>query len=118
MAGTLLSARLLQLNAGFPGRTNASPALQPIRSREESEEKGEEKGEETGVACAADVTDPPLKTYTDSTGRDGTRSAFTPLVSARFSFRKRGPSFAWYLKPPQNGSWCCHTPHALTEFDR
>lgn len=63
MAGTLLLARLLQLNAGFPVRTDASLALQPIKSREESEE--------TGAACASDVTDPPLKlTRTQSGGME------------------------------------------------
>lgn len=44
MAGTLLFARLLQLNAGFPVRTDASLALQPIKSREASEEKGRKRG--------------------------------------------------------------------------
>lgn len=44
MAGTLLLARLLQLNGGFPVRTDASLALQPIKSREESEEKGRKRG--------------------------------------------------------------------------
>lgn len=66
MAGTLLLARLLQLNAGFPVRTDASLALQPIKSREESVSKGEE----TGAACASDVTDPPPKlARTQSGGR-------------------------------------------------
>lgn len=41
MAGTLLLARLLQLNAGFPVRTDASLALQPIKAeRGKSEERG------------------------------------------------------------------------------
>lgn len=40
MAGTLLLTRLLQLNAEFPVRTDASLALQPIKSGEESEQRG------------------------------------------------------------------------------
>lgn len=109
MAGTLLSARSPPIKRRV-SRTHR--CLHRRRSLLEAEKRvREKKGEETGVACAADVTDPPLKklTRTPPGGMERDRR-FAPLVSARFSFRERGPSFAWYWKPPQDGSRCCRTP--------